>query len=349
MIALVLASVTALLPATAARLQAARPEGSRNPLLEGVAVQAGDAVVVLSEYERFLERARASRPAESATDRERQRTQLLRDLALLRLEEQGGADLGVDPALIERNRRLTMEAAREEKGIEGYLAELESKGSDALTEASDSELGIYRWLWERRARGQSYGAKRDTRDPGLRPGELRHFFEENRAELVTVQLRWLIVSSESVGGPEAALQRCEDVRARVLAGEDFGLLVQEHGVDLRDTLGLTPFLPVRGFREPAMAAFAGSAAEGDLSAVVPLTDRRTGKPEPRLGYQLAELNARRIPEFADPEVQRVLRRALLENRADRALGQEREHLWRSSFVWVNPILGSAAAAASAGP
>src|SRR5688572_30552648 len=228
-------SVLTLLLSVLAQTQA-QPDGPRNPLLEGIAVQAGDSLVFLSEFERYLERARASQPPGSAAERERQRVQLLRDLTLLRLEEQGGADLGLDPAFIERNRRLTMEAAREEKGIAGYLAELERKGTDALAEASDSEQEIYRWLWEQKARGRSFGATRQTRDPGFRPGELRYFFEETRQQLETVQIRWLIVSSESTGGAEKARETCEDVRRRVLAGEDFALLIEEHGVELRDTL-----------------------------------------------------------------------------------------------------------------
>lgn len=317
----------------------ARPAAQRNPLLEGIAVQAGDALVFLSEFERQLERARETQPASTPLDRERQRLQLLRDLTILRLEEQGGADLGFDPALIERNRRLTMEAAREEKGIEGYLAELERKGSDALSAESDNEQEIYRWLWERKARGLAFGATRETRDPGFRPGELRHFFEENRRQLETVQLRWLIVSSEAAGSPEQARESCEDARRRVLAGEDFALLVEERGVELRDTLGLTPFRPARAFPDPAIVPFSESAHVGDLSEVLPLTDPRTGQPEPRLGFQLAELHERKEPQFTDPEVQRLLRDVLTQRRSDLALGRERERLWRESFVWVNPLLG----------
>lgn len=321
-----------------------RPAGPRNPLLDGVALQAGDSLVYLSEFERFLERARTSDPPRSPLERERQRVELLRDLAILRLEEERGADLGLDEAWIERIRRSTLEDQQERQGLEGYLAALEQKGTDALREESESAQDIYRQLWEMKARGREVGPERATLDPGVRPGELRHFFEEHRRELETVQLRWLIVTSESAGSPEGAREKCEDARRRVLEGEDFGLLIEERGVEFRDTLGLTPFGPPRSFSEQAIALFAEKAEVGALSEVLPLTDRRTGEPEPRLGYQVAELHERRVPDFSDPAIQRLLGDALVRNRSGLAIGRQRDRLWRESFVWVNPLLAPPQAA-----
>ena len=340
--------MTALALLLAAWLQAeGRPAAPRNPVLEGVALQAGDGLVYLSEYERLLERTRSAQPAETPAERERQRVQLLRDVAILRLEEERGQDLGFDKAVIDRIRKANLDAVKDEKGLEGYLAELDRRGTDALADVSQGEQQLYRQLWERKARGLDFGATRTTRDRGFRPGELRYFFEENRPNLEQVRLRWLIVSSESAGSPEEAREACEDARRRVLAGEDFGLLVEERGVELRDTLGLTPYRPPRAFPDPQIVPFCERAEIGELSEVLPLTNPRTGQPEPRLGYQLAELDDRKVPDFADPEIQRLLRDVLEDRRAGYALARARERLWGESYVWVNPLLGLAAP--SAGP
>jgi hypothetical protein len=342
--------MTALALLLAAWLQAeGRPAAPRNPVLEGVALQAGDGLVYLSEYERLLERTRSAQPAETPAERERQRVQLLRDVAILRLEEERGQDLGFDKAVIDRIRKANLDAVKDEKGLDGYLAELDRRGTDALADVSQGEQQLYRQLWERKARGLDFGATRATRDRGFRPGELRYFFEENRPNLERVRLRWLIVSSESKGGPEAARETCEDVRRRVLAGEDFGLLIEEHGVELRETLGLTPFVPLRALPDPTIAVFCQAAEEGDLSEVLPLVNPRSGKPDPGVGFQLVELDAREVPDFADPEVQRLLREVLEDRRSGYALGRARERLWGESYVWVNPLLGLAAPGSGPAP
>jgi hypothetical protein len=159
----------------------------------------------------------------------------------------------------------------------------------------------------------------------------------------------LIVSSAAAGGEEAARATCEDVRRRVLEGEDFGLLVEEHGVELRETLGLTPFRPAQAFRDRNIAAFSETAAVGELSAVLPLMDPRTGEPAPRLGFQLAELHDRKQADFADPDVQRLLREALTRNRGAAAIGRARERLWRESYLWVNPLVAGPAPSSAPAP
>jgi hypothetical protein len=322
------------------------PAGARrNPILEGVAVQAGDAVVLLSEYERQLERAIERRPPNDRGEELYLREQLCRELAIARLEEQRGADLGLDPELVERIKRSSLADRRREKGIEGYLAAREEQGTDALTEEAEHEQGIYREIWQYKMRGQAFGATRQTRDQGVRPGELREFYEENRDKLAPpmVQLRWLIVTSRAAGSPEAARETCEDARRRALAGEDFALLVEELGTELRDSRGLTQFFPPAEFRDRTLVPFCEQAEEGDLSEVLPLVHPQSGEPDPRLGYQVAELHERQVPpvpEFAEREVQRLLSDVLVRRRNQLAVARARETLWREdeSCWWVNPLL-----------
>jgi hypothetical protein len=314
-----------------------------NPVLEGVAVQAGEALVMLSELERATQRVRERNPPGNREEELRQRLAILRDLWTLRLEEQAGADLDLDPSQLGRHARANLEAERERVGLEAYLDELRSQGKDALSEERDHEQQLLGLFWRQKALGRSFAAKRATRDESIRPGELRSLYEENKDRLapVTVQLRWLVVSSAAMGGPEAARASCEDARARVLAGEDLALLVLERGVEFRDTRGLTPFVPPRAIPDPAVRAFALEADVAELSEVLPLTSPKTGEPDPSLGFQLVELHERRTPpqpEFSSPEVQRRLREVFSELRAERILGRAREELHRQAYAWVNPLI-----------
>lgn len=324
--------------------QATAPqEAARNRLLDGVAVQAGERLVTLSEYQRLIERARVIQPQTTREGEERQRFEVLRELWMGRLEEQAGAELGLDPAQIERISRANLAEEREKEGLEAYLAGLEVKGQDALAAETARRQEIERYMWKLSVRGQAFAAQRASRDQGMRPGELRAIYAENLDKLapVTVQLRWLIVSSEVSGGPEAARALCEDARGRVLAGEDLALIVEEHGVEFRDERGLTPFVPAGQFRDPELVAFAETADIGDLSAVLPLNNPKTGKPDPELGYQLAQLHDRNeppVPEFNDPGVQRTLRDFFLKQRDDLILERERERIRRESYSWVNPLV-----------
>ena len=187
----------------------------------------------------------------------------------------------------------------------------------------------------------------------MRPGELRALFAENREALapITVQLRLFVVASEDVGGAEAARASCEEVRTRVLAGEDLPLFVEERGAVLRDTRGLTPFLPPKALRDPAIVPFAESAEVDELSPVMPLTNPKTGQPDPELGYQIVELLERRVPppaEFADPEIQRRLRESYTQGRDRMLLDREQDRLRRESFVWIHPLITGKPAAPEEG-
>lgn len=360
---LVVAALAGSLRPHAQQSQEAAPSGVRqasaanredgNEILDGIAVQAGESLVTLSEFVRATKRYQARYPPSNAAEEERLRLQVLRDLATMRLEEQGGAELGLDQTQIERMTRADLQARRDKTGLEAYLAELQSQGKDALMEAADRQHEIRRIMWEFSAQGRAFANKRATRDHSIRPGELRGIYEENKERLAppTVQLRWLIVSSESMGGAEAARASCADARERVLEGEDLALLVEERGAEFRDTRGLTPLVPPRNFRDPALVSFAEAAEIGALSDVLPLLNPETGEPDPRLGYQLAQLHDRvspEVPVFSKPEVQRALRGFFTTQRRELVLGREREALHREAFTWVNPLLGIPAPGAASG-
>jgi hypothetical protein len=137
----------------------------------------------------------------------------------------------------------------------------------------------------------------------------------------------------------------------VLAGEELALIVDEIGADLRDTRGLLRLMPVKMLADPALQAFAEKAEVTDLSEVTPLMNKE-GKPDPSIGYQLAELDERVVPpapEFESSEVQGKLREFFTKQRNQRILGRERENLRRDAYLWINPLLGGGQAPNRATP
>jgi hypothetical protein len=311
--------------------------------VEGVAVQAGEELVTLGEFERRFDRLQELEPPRSAEEKEQLRQRALIELWTARLEAQKGADLGLDPAQVARISRANLAEEREKAGLQTYLAQLREEGKDALAQETDRQQEILGVMWQYSVQGNAFAARRATRDATIRPGELRAIFEENKENLapVTVQLRWLIVSSEEQGSPEAARASCADARERVLAGEDMALLVEERGVELRESHGLIAFRPPEDFRDPAIVRFAQTAEIGELSEVLPLLHPKTREPDPSMGYQLVMLHDRRIPPepvFDAPEVQRILRQYYTKQRRELILERERRRLRAQSYSWVNPLL-----------
>jgi len=335
MIALTLALLLQDTPAPA-------PQPSpRNPILEGVAVQAGDELVTLSEFQRALKRMRELEPPPDRDAEARQFRRALIELSTARLEAQEGADLGLDPDQIKKISRNALQAEREKAGLDQYLAQLHSEGKDPMREEADRKEEILQAMWEYKTVGNAFAGRRATRDLQVRPGELRAVYAEYKNDLAptTVQLRVLMVPSHAAGSPDAARESCEDARTRVLAGEDFALLVEERGVE-SDSRGLYPFRRPVDFRDPRVRAFAQDAEIGDLSEVTAILSPKTGEPDPAIGYQLIQLHDRNVPpepEFGMPEIQRQLRSTIAQHRREQVLGRERDRLHRESYSWINPI------------
>jgi len=337
--------------------QASAPSPGRDPapiVLDGIALQAGDSVVTLSEFQRAEKRYQERLRPSSVAEAQRLRARVLEELAFVELEQQWGADRGLPAEVIENITRRNLDALREKAGPD-TLGELAAQGRDILTENGGREE-LYRDLWRLSAIGVQIGAvQRATRDQTIRPGELRSIFEEYKDELAspTVRLRLLIVSSQSAGGPDAARAACEDARRKVEAGEDMGLLVEDLGADLRESGGLTPPIAPASILDPVLRAFAEKAEIGTLSEVVPILGKGG---EEGIGYQMAQLYDRRRPPepvFDSPDVQRTLREYFTQKRREALLERGRQSLKQARLPeeasWTNPLLLPAENEPGAGP
>jgi hypothetical protein len=315
----------------------------RAVILDGVAFQVGESLVTLSELQRLKDRMMEQKSASSNEEEAQMRAELVRDLLTLRLEEQMGRDMGLDPAQIQRQSRFEMEEEREKVGLLSYVERLSAEGRDVVQEETDRERQLYRDLWQYSKVGFAVAGRRATVDRQVRPGELRILFRENLSALapIRVQLQILIVASEPAGGAEAARERCADARERTLAGEDLGAIVEEIGAEFRETRGVMQ-TATASLRDRAVRKFAEEAAVGDLSEVMPVLNARTGRPAPELGYQLVRLLEREEtpePEYEDRDVQKKLREFAIGSQNQAILGRERERLRREAYLWMNPLLG----------
>ena len=310
-------------------------------IVDGVAAQAGNAVITLSELNRFVETKNARRPVSTREEAQKLQVEGLREILTTRLEAQAGEDMGLDPEQVERQVQYRLDMEREEIGLAGYVDKLRAEGQDALGELRNQKSDLYVYMWRAAKVGISVAGRRPTRDRYIRPGELRGMFEENRDALypTMVRLQVLVVSSEAAGSPEEARASCEKARERVLAGEDMGAIVLELGADLRDTEGLTPEIPQGSIADPTLRKFVDQAEIGDLSSVSPIVGPKG--PTPELGYQLVMLYDRReggTGDFGEVEVQRKLRSYFINKRDERVLERQKALLRSESYTWVHPRL-----------
>lgn len=331
-----------ILLATLALLSLQDAQAPQPVLLDGVAVQAGDEIVTLGDLERSWREAFERQKPSSREEELQARALILRRDWEDALERQRGRDLGIDPALIQRNNELSMRREREESGLSTFLQDIESTGRDAFQAEADRENDVYRYLWRATVVGNEVAGRRPVVDRFIRPGQLHFVYEENRDSLapVQVQLQVLTVPAQAAGGSDEALRTCEEARVRIEAGEDFGDLVDEFGAELRETHGLTPLLPLLGLSDDRLREWAGAAGVGALSETVPILDR-SGRPSPAIGYQLFRLADRQqppLPPYDDQALQSNLRGYVQRAQEQRLIERSRRELREEAFAWVNPLL-----------
>jgi hypothetical protein len=114
-----------------------RPRAGPDPL-DGVAVQA-ESVVTFAKLRRAIKRVREEAPAGGREEEERMRAEILIGLWDLRIEEQAGSDLGVDPAQIERMSRAGLAEERGGPACRPTSPICGCKGKDAFSEESSRQ------------------------------------------------------------------------------------------------------------------------------------------------------------------------------------------------------------------
>ncbi len=348
-----LAVLALLAPLSPADGSAGGPEEDWR-LLDGVALQADDRIMTLSEFQAFFERKLKDRSLTTQAELQRELLGARAAAITLQLEAQAGVDLGVDPAQVKRLIDQSLLDLRRDRGVPGYLDYLEERGQDGLSVGTDERDRLYQSLWREQHTGRpGPGGERPKLDRFVRPGTLRASYRVNRAGLGEpdrVRFQVLDLPVAAVGGIDAALALAEEIRGRALAGEDFGDLVLEYGVTSRETLGVTDYFPVPALLDVELRAFAERAEVGELSEVQPIV-----REEKTVGYRIARLDDREAgseaPPFTDPRVQDFLRRRLLDSWEDGRLSEARQHLESRAFVWSSPVLGppALAGAPSAAP
>lgn len=337
--------LAALLPApgpgVGAPAEDSGAEGWR--LLDGVAIQAGDRIVTLSEFQRFFERGLEDRPLTTAAELDRELQKAKAAVITQQLAAQAGAELGVDRTQVDRLVDRSLADLRRERGVDGFLEYLEEQGQDGLSVGEEQTAQLLQTLWEQKHTGQSAAGERPILDRFVRPGTLRVSYRVNRTELGQpdrVRLRLLDLSTRAVGGLEPARLLAGELLERLRAGADFGELVLEYGVTARETLGLTEEFAVPSLVDEELRAFAERAEVGELSEVQEIV--REGKV---LGFRIARLEEREpgseAPPFTDPRVQDFLRDRLLRAWESGRLGEARETLEANAFVWSSPLLAPA--------
>lgn len=321
-------------------------------LIDGVAIQADDRVVTLSEFQEFFERKLKDRALTTQAELQREIQGAKSAVITLQLEAQAGENLGIDQNQVDRLIDQSLLDLRRDQGVDKFLDSLEERGQDGLSVKKDESVRLHQSLWREKTTGRpGPSGERPTQDRFVRPGTLRASYKVNRSELEEpdrVRFQVLDLPVAAVGGMDAARTLAEEIRGRALAGEDFGDLVLEFGVTSRETLGVTDFFPVPALLDPELRVFAETAEQGEFSEVQPII-----REEKTVGFRIARLEEREVgaeaPPFTDPRIQDYLRRRLLDTWEDGRLTEARERLASNAFVWSSPMLGPPASAADAAP
>ena len=268
-----------------------------------------------------------------------------------RLWVQGGIDLGVDPDQVHRMARNELERLQERHdgvvGLSEYLKSLGIEPNEAREEIQDI---VYKDLFDDRITGESPTAiGRTTRDTFVRPGLCRFHFRNvlsnkrdlpqigGKAQEVVLQL--LVIEPSHFENVEAGRVLAEQLRQRIVDGEDMGDLNEQYGGSKRNRGVTEPFDEGRLAQvDPKLVPFVRDAAPGDVS---PVMEYRNENFSTWRIVRLVDRTPAVVPEFKSPEVQKALLKSLHDGRSEYRRDMEFRRLIKGSYVWP-PELGSTA-------
>jgi hypothetical protein len=260
------------------------------------------------------------------------------------LMTQAGRDLGFDPErirdLVREDRTRLIERSGSVTAFGEQLSE--SRLSPEEFER-DRENAYYGELWRAAVSGESQGAGgRPYVDAYIRPGRLLFEYRRQPVEQIlpqTVQIQEIVLRILDDRSARETLALANELRDRVLAGEDFGKLAEQHS-DAQQTRALGG--RVRGHHRvdrmveilPELTEFFVHGKEGDVCEPLPL------RPEGELlGYQLLRLTAvergGELP-LTDLRIQEALRSRRAERLAELRVRRSLIELYEAAYVWPPP-------------
>lgn len=255
------------------------------------------------------------------------------------LKVQAGRAMGFDPEQVRMSALREHERKLEQVGSVSMMADFLRRAEiDSARYREDTESQIYRQLWEGAVEGHYPGpGGRVFVDRYVRPGRLWHEYEVAASETTDggeVVVQQMSVAIQRGGSPGDSEALAEALRERVLAGEDFGKLVEEYELSSRGGDGTLSPIPIDKLDELPMrelADFLRDAPVGQVSEVMPV--ELNGELR---GFMVAKLLERRtgdIGPFHDREVQQRLIQALERARSEQRRESAIDRLFEGAYVW----------------
>ena len=254
-------------------------------------------------------------------------------LASSMLEQQAGQDLGFSPEQVERIADDQMEREKERAGSISLLAEdLARREKDSLTLRTETKSYIYGRLYRDAAtgKGPSPGG-RPSVDHYVRPGRL--YFEHRNQQLLQVENRKVQFTQLIVAEPEGlepSRNLIEELRQRIVDGDDMGDLAERYGRANKGTRGQSDFLQVSRLKEP-FRSFLTHAEIGDLSEIHPF--EHEGEVIGYIVIRVDDVQQPELPEFSDRRNQQAFEKKVGESLEQQLILEGLETLAEAAYVW----------------
>ena len=155
----------------------------------------------------------------------------------------------------------------------------------------------------------------------------------------SVVLQNLFIDSDAAGGAEAGESLAEDLRRRIVEGEDMGDIVLNYDASNtnKQKRGLSePLLESRLEEvDPAVGAFVAEAQPGDVSELIRFMSKE--KEHWRI-VRLVERRAAVVPSLDSTEVQKKLSERIRSDLSDWRRSEGIRKLVRASYIWPPELI-----------
>jgi hypothetical protein len=303
---------------------------------DGVALIVNDEIVTLRELNDLLKDARSAASGTTIEDANAMLADVAETTITVHLQTQAGRELGIPPEAVSETVERYLKDERRTKTAKETEDWMREQGAEDLGQVRKQiTRELYRSFWIQGESGRGINWSRPYKDRYVRPGQLKEAYLINKGMLsdpTTYRLQFLVLPAAAWGDAETAKDALAGFRTDIEGGADMGALVEEYGAALRESRGISDWLPESRISDPDVAAFCAEAKEGALSPLLPLVNAE-GQVE---GYQLVRIVARiegqAAPSFQDSKLQTQLE-TLIQERWDQArLTDGADRLWRNGFV-----------------